>query len=135
MGSLPGIRVDVRPPDAAQIGSAALRVCWDGYCDKAKLEFRPSSTSVPLPCEGDEPDAVCGASASPDGGKTAFAKLRELPEEPVEIMIDFADADGDGVVGARLRVTPEATYPAGPDCPKSEPQVRVVLENGKLTER
>ncbi|WP_125613798.1 hypothetical protein [Actinomadura sp. WAC 06369] len=124
-----GIRVEVRPADAARIESASLEVCWDGVCRTPRIVFGPSTTSVPQGCDGDGPDAACGASASPDGGKTGFAKVEGLPDEPVEVRIALRDGGGAAVLEKRLRVTPDG---GDADCPKG-PQARLVVAGGDVT--
>lgn len=125
-----GIRVEVRPPDAARVGSASLQVCWDGVCREPRIDLGPSATSVPQGCDGDGPDAVCSASASPDGGKTGFAEVEGLPREPVEVRIVLRDGGGAAVLEKRLRVTPEG---GDADCPQG-PQARLVVAGGDVTE-
>ncbi|GAA0584050.1 hypothetical protein [Actinomadura livida] len=133
IGSSPGMSVVVRHPDAARVASASLRVCWDGTCREPGIGLGPSSTSVPLGCEGEEPDAVCAASASPDGGKTGFAVVEGLPKAPVQVTLELRDAGGRVLVDRRLDVTPKATYPNGPDCDEGAPQVVLTVADGTVT--
>lgn len=137
IGSPSGVSVTVRPPDAARVASAELRVCWDevGCRRTGELELRPSSTSVPVGCEGDEPDAVCGASASPDGGKHGFAEVMGLPTKPVDIVLVLRDAEGDELLDEPMRVTPEETHPNGRHCPPGGPQVGLTVAEGRVTVR
>ncbi|QFG25594.1 hypothetical protein [Actinomadura sp. WMMB 499] len=133
IGSPSGVSVDVRPPEAARVASASLRVCWDGACRTPPITLRPSSTSVPMGCDGDGPDAACGASASPDGGRTGFAPVPDLPERPVDVEITLRDDGGGELLAETLRVTPKATYPGGPDCGKGGPQARMTVADGRVT--
>ncbi|MEV5825286.1 hypothetical protein AB0L25_06910 [Spirillospora sp. NPDC052242] len=125
-----GVRVEVRPPDAARIESASLQVCWDGVCRTPGIELGPSTTSVPQGCDGEGPDAVCSASASPDGGKTGFAQVEGLPGEPVEVRIALRDGRGEAVIEKRLRVTPKGD---DSECPQG-PQARLIVAGGDVTE-
>lgn len=133
IGSPAGVSVDVRAPDAARVASAALRVCWGGSCREPAIELRPSSVTVPLGCEGPEPDAACGASASPDGGKTGFAPVKGLPKTPVQVTLTLSDARGGTLVEQSVRVTPEATFPNGEDCAEGGPQVALTVAGGAVT--
>ncbi|MFD0899904.1 hypothetical protein [Actinomadura sediminis] len=133
IGSPPGVSVDVRPPDAERAASASLRVCWDGACTTSEVALRPSAAAVPMGCGGDGPDAVCGASASPDGGMTGFAQVEGLPEAPVEVEFALLDDGGDAVLARRVRATPEATRPGGPECGEGGPQARLVVAGGRVT--
>ncbi|TDE39437.1 hypothetical protein [Actinomadura sp. 6K520] len=133
IGSSPGMNVAVEPPGAARVASASLRVCWDGTCREPEIELRPSSTSVPMGCEGEEPDAVCGASASPDGGKTGFAMVEGLPKAPVRVTLTLRDTGGRTLVDRRLDVTPKATFPNGKGCGEGGPQVVLTVADGTVT--
>lgn len=126
----PGIRVEVRPSDAARVETVSLRVCWDDACETARIELGPTTVSVPQGCDGGGPDAVCSASASPDGGKAGFVQVDGLPGEPVEVRMELRDAAGEEVLGARLRVTPKGSEG---DCPTG-PQARLIVAGGHVTE-
>ncbi|WP_207947008.1 hypothetical protein, partial [Actinomadura sp. 7K507] len=133
IGSPSGLGVDVRAPDASRVASASLRVCWNGVCQEPRIELRASSKSVPMDCEGDEPDAACGASASPDGGKTGFAQVQDLPKSPVQVTLTLSDAQGGTLVERRVDVTPEATFPNGEHCGEGGPQARLTVAGGAVT--
>ncbi|TDC71204.1 hypothetical protein E1200_02950 [Actinomadura sp. GC306] len=133
LGSSPGVSVAVRPPDAPRVASASLRVCWDGTCREPELGLGNSSTSVPLGCEGEEPDAACAASASPDEGKIGFAVVEGLPKAPVQVTLKLRDGGGRVLVDRSLDVTPKATFPNGPDCAEGGPQVALTVADGTVT--
>lgn len=135
IGSMPGLRLAVPAPDAARVASAHLRVCWNGECREPEIELTPTSKSVSTGCEGDEPDAVCGASASPDGGKAGFARVEGLPKAPVQVTVELRDAAGRTVVGKSLDVTPKATFPNGPDCGEGHPQAVLTGVLGQISAR
>ncbi|MFD0686540.1 hypothetical protein [Actinomadura fibrosa] len=135
IGSAPGIGLSVRAPDAARVSSASLRVCWDGTCREPALELRPSSTAVPAGCDGDGPDAACGAVSSPDGGKTGFAQVTGLPKAPVRAVLVLRDARGRTVLDRRIDLTPKATFPNGPHCGEGGPQAALTVAGGRMTVR
>lgn len=130
-----GISVDVAAPDASRIASASLRVCWDGTCRTKELGFRPSSTTVPLGCDGDGPDSVCRASASPDGGQHGFAAITDLPESPVQVTLTLRDRHRRAFVDQELLVTPKATRADGPGCGPQGVQAALTVTNGRLAAR
>ncbi|URN02210.1 hypothetical protein LUW74_01645 [Actinomadura madurae] len=132
IGSMPGLRLAVPAPDAARIDTASLRVCWNGECREPRIELHPTSTTVSTGCDGDEPDAVCGASASHDGGKAGFAQVEGLPKEPVRVTVKLRDADGRTVLDQSLDVTPKATFPNGPGCGEGRPQAVLTVANGRV---
>ncbi|MGP4027692.1 hypothetical protein [Actinomadura sp. 3N407] len=135
IGSSPGLSVSVKAPDAARVASASLRVCWDGTCREPRIELRPSSTAVPMGCSGEGPDAVCGASVSPDGGKTGFAQVQDLPKRPVQVTLTLRDAQGRTLVDRRVDVTPKATFPNGEHCGEGGAQAALTVAHGTVTTR
>ncbi|WP_067461735.1 hypothetical protein [Actinomadura macra] len=135
IGSLPGVGVDIRPPFAARVASASLRVCWNGTCRRPRIELSPSSTSVSTGCDGGELDAACGASASPDGGKTGFARVTGLPKKPVRIFLVLRDARGRKLLDRRVGLTPKPSFPNGPHCGEGDPQAGLVVAGGRITVR
>ncbi|HEU5032402.1 MAG TPA: hypothetical protein VFV01_46310 [Spirillospora sp.] len=130
-----GVSVDVAAPDASRIASASLRVCWDGTCRTKALDFRPSSTSVPLGCDGDGPDSVCEASASPDGDQHGFASITDLPESPVQITLTLRDRHRRAFVDQGLLVTPKAVRRGDSDCGEQGVQAALTVTNGRLAAR
>lgn len=135
IGSSPGVSVSVEPPDASRVTSASLRVCWDTTCREPRIELRPSSTAVPMGCDGDGPDAACAASASPDGGKRGFAQVQGLPKRPVQVTLTLRDARGRVLVDRRVDVTPAATFPNGEHCDEGGPQAALTVADGRVTVR
>jgi hypothetical protein len=133
IGSEPGVSLVV--PDGSRAASASLRVCWKGTCQEPRIELGPTSTAVSTGCDGDGPDSVCGATASPDGGKRGFARIEGLPEAPVRLTLKLRDADGRTFVDERLDVTPKATFPNGRHCPEGAPQVVLTVANGRVAAR
>ena len=130
-----GIGVDIAAPDAARVAAASMRVCWNGTCVTKRLVLQPSSTSVPLGCHGDGPDAVCSASASPDGGQHGFAAIADLPKSPVQVKLTLRDRHHRAFVDQELRVTPKATLHNGPHCGTEGLQATLTVKNGRATPR
>ncbi|MEO3828668.1 hypothetical protein [Actinomadura sp. B10D3] len=135
IGSMPGLRLAVPAPDAERIDSASMRVCWNGECREPLIELHPTSTAVSTGCDGDEPDAACGASASPDGGKAGFAQVEGLPKQPVRVTVRLRDAEGRTVLDKSLDVTPKATFPNGPGCGEGRPQAVLTVAGGRVAVR
>ncbi|MFG2086676.1 MULTISPECIES: hypothetical protein [unclassified Spirillospora] len=135
IGSPAGLSVSVKAPDASRVTSASVRVCWDGTCREPRIELRPSSTTVPMGCDGDEPDGTCGASASPDGGSTGFARVEGLPKSPVQVTLTLRDARDRTLVDRRVDVTPKATFPNGEHCGEGGPQAALTVAGGTVTVR
>ncbi|NDU72612.1 hypothetical protein GWI34_08220 [Actinomadura sp. DSM 109109] len=133
IGSDPGLNLVV--PDGSRAASASLRVCWDGTCKEPPIELAPTSKAVSAGCDGDGPDAACGASASPDGGKSGFARIKGLPTSPVQVTVRLLDAEGRAYLAQRLDVTPKATFPNGPDCGAGAPQAVLTAADGRVTAR
>ncbi|GGP93253.1 hypothetical protein BKA00_000301 [Actinomadura coerulea] len=133
IGSEPGLNLVV--PDGSRVAAASLRVCWGGTCQEPRIELTPTSKAVSTGCDGDGPDAVCGASASPDGGKSGFARLDGLPKAPVQVTLKLRDAEGRTYFTHRLDVTPKATFPNGPHCGEGPPQAALTVANGQVAVR
>ena len=133
IGSSPGLRVEVKAPYASRVASASLRVCWNGACHEPEIELGATTTSVPMGCDDDEPDAACAASASPDGGKADFVRVESLPAAPVQVTLTLRDRQGRTLVDRRVDVTPEATFPNGEKCPEGPPQARLTVAGGTVT--
>ena len=126
-----GISVDIAAPDVSRVASATVRVCWNGTCSTKRLVLRPSSTTVPLGCDG----SACAASASPDGGQHGFAAITDLPESPVQVTLTLRDRHHRAFVDQELRLTPKATRQDGPHCGKQGVQAALAVTNGRLTAR
>ncbi|SNR73298.1 hypothetical protein [Actinomadura mexicana] len=133
IGSESGMNLIV--PDGSRVASASLRVCWNGTCQEPRIVLNPTSKAVSTGCDGDGPDAVCGASASPDGGKSGFARVEGLPEAPVQVTLELRDTEGRTYLARRLDVTPKATFPNGPHCGGGAPQAALTVANGQVTVR
>ncbi|WP_141577401.1 hypothetical protein [Actinomadura sp. WMMA1423] len=133
IGSDPGVSLTV--PDGSRAASASMRVCWNGACQEPPIELTPTSKTVSTGCDGDGPDAACGASASPDGGKAGFARIQGLPKAPVQVTLKLRDAQGRTFVDERVDATPKATFPNGPHCDEGAPQVGLTVTGGRVTVR
>lgn len=133
IGSEPGLNLIV--PDGSRLAAASVRACWNGTCQEPRIVLNPTSKSVSTGCDGDGPDAACGASASPDGGKSGFARLDGLPKAPVQVTLKLRDAKGRTYFDRRLDVTPKDTFPNGPRCGGGAPQAVLTVANGQVTVR
>ncbi|MEW2352719.1 hypothetical protein [Spirillospora sp. NPDC029432] len=130
-----GIGLDIRPPDAAKVETATMRICWNGACRNERLTLRGTSRPVPMGCDGEGPDAACGASSSPDGGKHGFAEVGDLPRAPVQVTVVLRGAGGKRLVDEKIDVTPRVTYPNGRHCGAGSPQAGLVVSAGKVAVR
>lgn len=101
IGSLPGIRVEVDPVLAPTVGTGTLDVCWDGDCRSKRLAL--------------------------DGMAATFVDVAGLPDREVEVTLLLENPSGAPVVDQTLAVTPEVTYPNGPDCGEGGAQAGVVV--------
>jgi hypothetical protein len=130
-----GIALEIPAPYAGKVAEATMTICWNDACQEPEIHLAPSTKAVPQECTGDTPDAVCGASASPDGGKHGFADVTELPTTPVQVTVVLRDAGGGEVLDQKIDVTPRVTYPNGMGCGAGEPQAQLVVTDGKVTAR
>ncbi|WP_344598262.1 hypothetical protein [Actinomadura vinacea] len=135
IASRQGVGLDIRPPQAAKVAEATMKVCWNGTCQQPKIHLMDGGTSVPQGCTGDDSDDVCGASASPDGSKHGFAELDGLSTTPVQVTVILRDARGKRLLDQKVDVTPQATYPNGKRCGKGAPQAGLIVQDGKVTVR
>nr|BFE34731.1 hypothetical protein GCM10010200_069820 [Actinomadura rugatobispora] len=130
-----GVGLEIPAPYAAKVAEATMRICWNGTCHQPEIHLSGTSRSVPQGCTGDGPDAVCGASASPDGGKQGFAAVTGLPTAPVQVTVTLRDVQGERLLHQKVDVTPHVTYPNGRHCGKGDPQAGLVVQDGKVTVR
>ncbi|QXJ25013.1 hypothetical protein AGRA3207_006445 [Actinomadura graeca] len=135
VGAVPGVSVDVRPPFAARVASVSLRVCWDRACQSPRVELTRTSKAVSAGCDGEGPDAACGASMSPDGGQGGFARVEGLPRTPVQAFLVLRDGRGRRLLDRRVDLTPRVTFPNGPHCGEGPPQAGLVVADGRVTVR
>ncbi|GAA0232718.1 hypothetical protein GCM10009527_031570 [Actinomadura nitritigenes] len=129
-----GISIDIAAPDASRVSSASIRACWGGTCRTRHVALHPSSTSVPLGCDGDGPDSACGASASPDGGRHGFAAITDLPASPVQVTLTLRDRHHRAFLDQELRLTPKPAHPDNPHCATGV-QAALTVANGQATAR
>lgn len=124
LGSPAGISVDVPASMATMTsGEGALRVCWDGVCHTRELSLRASTKATSSTC-GPE---VCSSQLTPTGREHAFVQVPKLPTSKVRVTLTLSGSDGETVVRDTVRVTPEKTYPNGPDCGAGGPQAGLVV--------
>jgi hypothetical protein len=136
IGSLSGVSVTVDRVVAADLDGLRLRVCWpldsaDPTCRDDVVELTPGTDSIDQGCASGGPDAVCSATASPNGTLVGFLQLDDLSEGRARV---------SGVVtiaGRRQALPPvtvaaEPSYPNGPDCGAGGQQARVTLGSDGL---
>lgn len=122
MAAPAGISVDVAAEMAEQVTGGTLEACWDGDCVTRDLKFRPSTADAGSTCAG----GVCTGKIEQTGGKHAFADLAGLPQAPVRVTLTLTGADGQ-VLEEELEVTPEPSYPNGPQCEQGGVQAGLVV--------
>ncbi|XVQ13352.1 hypothetical protein ACQP1W_12690 [Spirillospora sp. CA-255316] len=130
-----GVGLDIPAPYAAKVAEATMQICWNGTCREPEVHLTGTGKTVPQGCTGDGPDAACGASSSPDGGKHGFADVADLPASPVQVTVTLRDAEGERLLRQKVDVTPHATYPNGRHCGKGDPQAGLVVRDGEVTVR
>lgn len=129
IGAPAGIGVDVDVAVAQQVtDDATLRVSWGSRNIETDLTLTPSTEAVDQGCAGEDDSSACSATASPTGGKTGFADVPELPEEPVAVTLVLTELDGEPRVLNHVQVTPAATYPNGPNCPVGGNQAQLMVD-------
>jgi hypothetical protein len=130
VGSRTGVRLEIRPPLAADVGRATMKVCHDGACRTSAVRLEPSTTTRPGGCA----DGVCSGEAVRTGGRQGFAEVPGLPKKPVTVTVVLRDAAGRRVLDRTLAVTPKGMFPNGPRCGETGRQAGVVAAGGRLTE-
>src|SRR5699024_4305238 len=123
VGAAAGISVDVAAEQADTTSGGELEVCRDGVCVTEEVALTPSAAPTNESCES----GMCSTESVRTGEKHGFVRVAELPTEPVTRTLSLHDAAGERVVRGSLRVTPEPTYPNGPDCPAGGTQAGVVV--------
>jgi len=131
IGGRTGIGLEIRPPLAAGVGRASMKVCHDGACRRFLLRLEPSTTTRPNGCTGE----VCSGTAVRTGGLQGFTEVTGLPKKPVTVTVVLRDASGDRVLNRTLTVTPKGVFPNGPHCGEAGVQTGVVAADGRLTEK
>lgn len=137
VGYREGVGLDIEPPFASNVASATLKVCWDGRCHDADVELNETRDTISTPCEGEDPDAACGATAGPPtGGLNGFADIADLPGKPVQVTVVLRSAAGEDVLDKQLTVTPKEPDPDGRTCGgEGRFQTGVVVADGRVRER
>jgi hypothetical protein len=129
VGGRTGVRLEIRPPLAAEVGRATMKVCHDGACRTSAVPLDPSTTTRPGGCA----DGVCSGEAVRTGGRQGFAEVPGLPKKPVTVTVVLRDDSGDRVLDRTLTVTPKGVFPNGPRCGEAGRQAGVVAADGRLT--
>ena len=101
IAAAPGIEVSVDP--ALDVTGGTLELCWDGRCRTERVELVSSTDAT-------------------------FVQVLGLPETAVTATVRLTGQSGAPVVDRTLTVTPELTYPNGPDCDGEAPQQQLVVD-------
>ncbi len=132
VAAMPGIGVDVAAPLAAGAQDVRARVCQEGVCRDVAARLTQSSGPGANGCSGE----VCSAVATPLPGKHGFLDLPGITTAPALLSLSVYDAAGARLAAGEITVTPETTFPNGPDCGAGEAQAQVlVADGGVLTAR
>ena len=136
IGSVSGVAVTVDQTMAADLDRLSLRVCWlpdstRPTCRNTVVELTPGFDSVDQGCAPGGPDAVCSATATPDGTSVGFVELGDLPSGPITVS-GTATTAGQRRPLAPVALTASPTYPNGPDCGVGGTQATVTLGSDRL---
>jgi hypothetical protein len=123
IGTPVGISVRVGAPLADRVSAAELTVCWNGSCRTAKAELHPTSGVARQTCAGE----ACTAELKPTGDKQGFGNVAGLPKAPVRVELRLKGQAGEAVVERELTVTPEGSFPNGPNCGEGGPQATIAV--------
>ncbi|MFI6595510.1 hypothetical protein ACIBHX_04630 [Nonomuraea sp. NPDC050536] len=130
MGAVTGIVVTLQPPLAASVSRAELEVCWDGRCQRPKLELFPAQAAAQQTCAG----SACSAKSTPTGGKQGISEVPGLPKRPVQVTLALYDEASTKLLDVTVKVTPKGVYPNGPECGELGPQGKLMVDGiGKVT--
>ena len=139
IGYLQGVTLEIEPPFASGVTTAALKLCWDGACQDVDVPLNEThGDPISTPCEGSDSDAACGATVGPpDGGLYGFAEIPELPGKPVQATVVLRSAAGEVVLDKQLTVRPKEPKPdaSGCDGGKGRFQAGIIVADGKVRER
>ena len=128
VGAPTGVRLEIRPPFAARVARATMKVCHDGSCRTSEVRLAPSTTTRPGGCAGD----ACSGSAVRTGGQYGFADVPGLAKSPARVTVKLRGASGDRVLDRTVTVTPKGVFPNGPRCGETGHQASVVVADGAL---
>ncbi|MDN3357948.1 hypothetical protein [Actinomadura sp. DC4] len=131
VGGRTGVGLEVRPPLAAGVARASMRICRGDACRTSAVRLDPSTTTRPGGCSG----GTCSGTAVRTGGVQGFVDVPGLPKAPVTVTVVLRDASGGRVLDRTLTVTPKGVFPNGPRCGEAGRQTGVVAAGGRLTER
>ena len=125
-----GVRLEIRPPFAAEVTGATLTVCHDGSCHRFAPRLDASTTTRSDGCTGE----VCSGTAVRTGGRQGFADVPGLPAGPVRVTVVLRGASGARVLDRTVTVTPKGVFPNGRRCGESGRQASVVVADGRLSD-
>ena len=135
-----GVGLTVAETDTENVDAAVLTANWAGADHRVHVELTPDTEPVPDPVSlSAELSSLIGLDDSRSapvvetGELVGFADVEDLPTEQVTVTVDLLDDAGDVVFTDATVVTPELTYPNGPNCPPSGTQADVRVEDGQLS--
>ena len=125
IGAPSGVNVTVEKEIAEQVRSVVLTICDAGDCQDHPVELIPGSDSVDQGCTGRGPDAVCSATALPNGSKLGFVQVA-LPPAKLKISAMVIRL-GKPQELSPIEVEAKATHPNGPNCPAGGNQTKITI--------
>lgn len=129
IGAPAGIGIEIDASIAQEItDEASLLVSWESTNIDAIAPLYPSTEAVDEGCSGDGQEDSCSATMVPTGGKSGFADIPDLPERSVDVTITLTGLDGELYLSGEIQLTPEPTYPNGPDCPAGGNQAQLFVD-------
>lgn len=131
-----GVGLTVAETDTEDVDSAVLTASWPGAEHRVDVELDPGTEPGPESLSAQLSsvlDDSLPATVVETGELVGFANVDDLPTEPVTVTVDLLDDDRDVIFTDATVVTPELTYPNGPECPPSGTQADVRVENGVLS--
>ena len=132
IGAPSGISVTVAADLAEDVETLSLAVCTPGGCADHRVELSPGSDAVNAGCAGDEPDAPCSATMTPNATLVGFVELPDLSAGTIEVGATVTGQDTDAQTFPPVEVAVEPTYPNGPQCPAEGNQALVTLSGAGL---
>ncbi|MGN7251215.1 hypothetical protein [Arthrobacter sp. SAFR-014] len=117
VGQVSGVAVTVAAGYAPEVKTLHVKACQDGKCKDDTLELVAGSVPVDLGCaDASKPDAVCAATAKPDGTRRGMLNLDRLGESPISVTASGRSASGKPLPVRTLTFAPRASYPFGEQC-------------------
>lgn len=117
IAAAPVVSVTVDREYVPNVRSLHLRACQDGTCAEGPLDLQPGTVTVGEECNhAAGPNAVCSATASPDGTLRGTLVLGPLTESPVEITVTGVGSNGAPLPVRNHTIIPVVSIPYGEQC-------------------